>query len=154
MKEKYRHTTHCDNWIAEKPNGNVTDYGREFHPKEVAKWNNNLSHWRKDKARNAINEQVGKDTYGDCARLQSSNRKGSLFAAMEHKLEKATWNHQSKGRKVSQRWMRIKGKKIQAELDKQNKTRLAYQFKASVGWFQKFLKCKKLKQISAKEVAR
>jgi hypothetical protein len=64
---------------------------------------------------------------------------------MEAQLYRAITEHRKAGRKVSKLWISTKAKKILADLDNSNGTHLSRSFKASNGWFFRFLRRKQLK---------
>ena len=90
-------------------------------------------------------DAVSDKIYGKFNRLRSASRGKSPFHEMETKLYQELIQHRSHGRKVSRRWIQIKGKKIQVELDKVNGTHLSRCFKASSSWFWRFLRRKNIR---------
>ena len=72
--------------------------------------------------------------------LPTNKRSKSQFVVMEILHIGNLKEHMTRGRKVSCCWICINVKKIQYDLDVKNGTRLSTWFKASSGWFHKFLK--------------
>jgi hypothetical protein len=103
-------------------------------------WNNNLSKWRKKVVREDIISNAGNQLYRRMVTQPTGKRSKSLLDKMEILLHAQIKQQRENKRKVSQRWICLTAQKIQRELDKQNSTRLSNTFKASRGWFHRFLK--------------
>ena len=99
---------------------------------------NNLSKWKKNSA--AIIKAASDKLYGPMLTLPSGKRTKSPVAEMESILIAKLKEHRMKARKVSCRWICINAIKIQHNLDIKNKTNLCKWFKASRGWFHRFLR--------------
>ena len=99
-----------------------------------------LSKWRKPNTKSKIIDAAGNELYRRCVTLPSGKRNNSPVAEMEKTLVERIKAHRRKGHKVSQRWICLIAKKIQFSLDLENQTTVSDWFKASRGWFHRFLK--------------
>ena len=140
---KYRHLMHFEQWVKEEEGRNLSSYCFCFHSNEQMKWINSIARWRKSKEK--IVAAVSDKIYGNCKRLKSTARTRSPYHQMEQKLYQEIVNHRSRGRKVSMQWIKVKAKKLLVVLDKENGTHRSRVFKASNGWFWRFLRRKNLK---------
>ena len=101
---------------------------------------NNFSKWRLDGTREAIISAASNELFKRMLTLPSGKRSKSPVAQMELILMSKIKEHRKRGRKVSRRWICINSKKIQCDLDVKDGTELSTWFKASAGWFHRFLK--------------
>ena len=145
MIAKYQHIIACQSWIEDQKANNkshsISDYCRQtYASNRFYYWSNNLSKWQKKGTLEKIIEAASNKLYHRMLTLSCGNRKKSPLADMEIALMKRLKEHRSKGRKVSRRWICINASKIQHDLDEKNGTGMSKWFKASSGWFHRFLK--------------
>lgn len=97
--------------------------------------------WRHPSTRSNIMKMASNDK---CKKMKTMNIKnfGKIpFKPMESVLHDKIKEHRSKGRKVSEHFMQITAIKIMKEVMPQK----AHQFRASKGWFHRFLRRKCIK---------
>jgi Tc5 transposase DNA-binding domain len=121
----------------------VQSYCAYMYPNEPGKWNTNLSKWGKEDAKKKIYEQAAETKYSRFKRLNinSSNKRKSPFHDMEDLLYKEIKQHRDSKRKVSRQRIIIRAKKILADIDPVR----AQKFRASNGWFDRFIKRRNMK---------
>lgn len=140
---KYKHIMHCEMWLQDHHCRTVADYCREFHPTETGKWQGYLSkaNWRKEETRERIVYAVSNKLHAKyCTTTSTGSQRNSPFAKMEMMLCQEIQSHRLNKRKVSRHWICCKARKLQLDLDRQNGTSLGRHFKASRGWFHRFLR--------------
>ena len=144
---KHKHVMHLKKWLHDNPEESVSSYVRAIHrPNRFSYWNGLLSKWRNPIQREAIIEAAAKELHGKLkVKPVDSRFPSSPFMRMEEKLHVAIKEHRKKGRKVSRTWICVKAKQLQHEQDKIDGTTLASRFKASNGWFRRFLRRKNIK---------
>ena len=140
---KYKHIVSCQSWMDEQKQDSkphtVSDYCRNiFAPNRMHYWMKNLSRWNNNEE--TIIKVAGNQLYRRMVTLSTNKRSKSPFSVMEILLMGKLKEHRTRGRKVSRCWICINTKKIQYDLDVKNGTRLSTWFKASSGWFHKFLR--------------
>jgi hypothetical protein len=99
----------------------------------------------KEKIIEAASIQLYGKMGGSRKRATNPGKKKSPFHLMETELYQRVTEHRSKGRKVSRLWITTRAKKILKEQDSKNGTFFYHKFKASRGWFHRFLKRRKIK---------
>jgi hypothetical protein len=146
---KLKHVELLEQWIQEQQKNemptSVSEYCRQYHSMEFDKWANHLSNWKKKSTLDRIVKAVSDKEYGQLKRIKPPGKKQSPFNDMETKLYKEIQEDRKNNRKISKHRICVKAKRILRQLDKENGTDRLSKFRASNGWFQNFLKCRKIK---------